>query len=399
MKNFGDAESILQRLTSILPVDDRPLALHAPCFQGNEWAYVKDCLDTGWVSSAGEYVQSFEKKLAEYTGMQHVVAVVNGTAALYLALLILGIKADDEVLVPALTFVATANAISYCGAIPHFVDSELSNLGIDAYKLDTYLEGIAEMRSDICYNRVNGHRIKAVVPMHTFGQPVDMDPLLAVCEKYHLDLIEDAAEALGTFYKGQHMGHWGRLSILSFNGNKIVTCGGGGAILSQDKDLAEQARHLSTQAKLPHPWLFQHDMIGYNYRLPNLNAALGCAQLEELPAFLTAKRNLAEYYQQSLQDLSVCTVYHEASFACSNYWLNILLLDDKIASVRDRLLTMAHKQGIMLRPAWNLLCHLPIYQNCPRMDLSQAESLVGRIINLPSSVELARKLIQSGSVS
>jgi len=282
-----DIRDILEILRQVLPADRHAIALHEPSFAGNEWTYVKDCLDTGWVSSVGAYVDRLEADLSAYAGVRNAIAVVNGTAALHICLILAGVKANDEVLIPALTFVATANAVAYCGAVPHFADVEERTLGIDPTRLADYLTTTAELRSGGCYNRRTGRRIKAVVAMHTFGHPVDLDPLWRHCLRFGIELIEDAAESLGSFYKGRHTGNWGRLAAVSFNGNKIVTTGGGGAILTNDQELALQARHITTTAKIPHRWAFDHDRIGYNYRLPNINAALGCAQLEQLPGFLT----------------------------------------------------------------------------------------------------------------
>lgn len=380
--------AIVQTLLKVLPKDKDFIALHEPLFNGNEWAYVKECLDSGWVSSAGQYVQRFEQQLLDYSGAKYAVAVVNGTAALHICLQMIGVSAGDEVLIPALTFVATANAVSYCGAIPHLVDSEEQTLGLDPYKLDTYLGEISEQRSGACINKKTGRRIKAVVPMHTFGHPVDLDPLVEICYKHRLELIEDGAESVGSQYKGKHVGNWGRASILSFNGNKIITTGGGGAILTNDESLARLAKHLTTQAKLSHKWAFNHDMAGYNYRMPNINAALGCAQLEQLPDFLRKKRTLAAKYQEAFAEVEGVKIFEEASYACSNYWLNVLLMNEEYSGERDNLLELTNGQGIMTRPAWTLMHRLPMYVNCPCMDLSGAESLERRIINLPSSVFL-----------
>lgn len=383
-----DLQDIITALREVLSSDRDYISLHEPQFAGNEWAYVKECLDTGWVSSVGSYVDRLEADLVAYTGVKRAIAVVNGTAALHVCLILAGVKAGDEVLIPALTFIATANAVAYCGAIPHFVDSEERTLGLDPVRLVDYLAERAELRHDGCYNRATGRRIKAVVPMHTFGHPVALDPLLDVCQRFQIELIEDAAESLGSFYKGRHTGNWGRLSALSFNGNKIITTGGGGAILTNDEELAAQAKHLTTTAKVPHRWEFNHDMIGYNYRLPNINAALGCAQLEQLPGFLANKRRLAEYYSAAFESVSGLKFVSEPEFANSNYWLNALLLDEELAAERDNLLALTNDMGLMTRPAWNLMHKLPMFTDCPRMDLRGAESLEKRLINIPSSAFL-----------
>lgn len=388
IKEF-DLNTILDTILSVLLDRQKPIALHEPLFQGNEWNYVQECLDSGWVSSAGNYVDRFEAQLAEYTGIKHVIAVVNGTAALHTCLQLAGVTGNDEVIVPALTFVATANAVSYCSAVPHFADSEEKTLGLDPFKLEDYLEEIAEIQSKSCFNKKSGRRIKAVVPVHTFGHPVDIDPLLEVCERFHLVLVEDAAESLGSFYKGYHTGSWGQLSALSFNGNKIITTGGGGAILTNNASLAATARHITKQAKLPHPWSFDHDMVGYNYRMPNVNAALGCAQLEQLPQLIEKKRALAQRYQQAFTHVEGTTIFKEPEFAHSNYWLNALLLDEAYSGERDKLLELTNKSGIMTRPAWTLMPKLPMYKDCPGMDLPCAESVERRLINLPSSAFLS----------
>jgi perosamine synthetase len=367
---------------------DSPVVLHEPCFAGNEWTYVKECLDTGWVSSVGKFVDRFEEQLAEYTGTKRAIAVVNGTAALHVCLLLAGVEAGDEVLIPSLTFIATANAVSYCNAIPHFVDCEERTLGLDPAALGRYLGEIAYMGADGCINRLTGRRIKAVVPMHTFGHPVDLDPLLYVCQRFRLELIEDAAESLGSYYKGKHTGNWGKLSALSFNGNKVVTTGGGGAILTNDEELGRKAKHLTTTAKVPHRWEFNHDMVGYNYRLPNLNAALGCAQLEQLPCFVVRKRALAERYRQAFTEVEGVKFFSEPEFAISNYWLNTLLLAENLAGERDAVLAATNDAGVMTRPAWTPMHRLPMFANAPRMALPVTESLAARLINIPSSASL-----------
>jgi len=385
-------QAVLSALQSVLPPGHAFLPLHEPSFVGNEWTYVKECLDTGWVSSVGKFVDRFENELAAYTGVKRAVVVVNGTAALHICLLLAGVKPGDEVLMPALTFIATANAVSYCGAVPHFVDSEERTLGIDPHKLAAYLDKITERRDDGCFNRNTGRRIKAAVPMHTFGHPVDLDPLGEVCCRFGIEMIEDAAESLGSFYKGRHTGQWGLLSALSFNGNKTITTGGGGAILTNDEDLGRLAKHLTTTAKVPHRWEFNHDIVGYNYRLPNVNAALGCAQLEQLPAFLVAKRALAERYRKVFADVPGVRFVTEPDGAHSNYWLNTILLDQAHAGQRDALLALTNDAGIMTRPAWTLMHKLPMFADCPKMDLSVAESLERRLINIPSSAMLGSGL-------
>ena len=382
-----DVEAVVSTLRRCLP-DTDAIGLHEPEFAGREWAYVKECLDTGWVSSAGEFVSQFERRLAEYTGAERAVAVVNGTAALHVALQLVGVEEGDEVLVPALTFVATANAVSYCGAVPHFVDSEARTLGLDPEKLALYLDDIVEDRAGTPHNRKTGRPLRAVVAMHTFGHPVDLDPLREVADRYELAVVEDAAEALGSRYKGEHVGTEGALATISFNGNKTITTGGGGALLTDDAELADRARHLTTTAKVDHRRDYYHDRVGYNYRLPNLNAALGCAQLEQLPSFLERKRRLAKHYAGAFRSVQGVEVVEEPSFAQSNYWLNALRLDADCAAHRADIVDQANEAGISTRPAWTLMPHLPMYEHCPRMDLSVAERLEERLLNLPSSASL-----------
>ncbi|HWQ61626.1 MAG TPA: DegT/DnrJ/EryC1/StrS family aminotransferase, partial [Negativicutes bacterium] len=295
------------------------------------------------------------------------------------------------VLTPALTFVATANAVSHAGGIPHFVDSEERTLGLDPHKLAAYLLETAAVKSDGCYNKATGRRIKAAMPMHTFGHPVDLDPLIELCGRYKIVLVEDAAESLGSYYKGVHTGKFGLISALSFNGNKVVTTGGGGAILTDDEELGRLAKHITTTAKLPHKWAFHHDMVAYNYRLPNINAALGCAQMEQLPGFIARKRALAARYRQALAAVPGVSFFSEQPFAESNYWLNALLLDEPDMAARDGLMAMCHEAGLMVRPAWTLMHRLPMYAACPRMDLSVDENIEARLVNLPSSVFLSEQ--------
>lgn len=388
MTNALEVNAVIQALKDVTRQQEDPVPLHAPVFSGNEWQYVRECLDTGWVSSVGRFVDQFERMLADYTGAGYAIATVNGTAALHVALLLAGIKPGDEVIIPDMTFVATANAVAYCGAIPHLADIGPATLGLDPDKLDRYLHEIVLVKEGVCINKATGRPIRAVVPMHTFGHPVELDKLIDVAEKYRLAVVEDAAESLGSYYKGKHTGTFGMLAAISFNGNKIVTTGGGGAILTNDPDLAKLAKHLTTTAKLPHSWEYVHDRTGFNYRLPNLNAALGCAQLEQLPGFLERKRRLADKYRAAFAGVSGVTFFTEPEGARSNYWLNVLLLDEAFASRRDELLETANAAGVMTRPAWTLMHHLEMYKQCPRMDLSNAEDIAGRLINIPSSANL-----------
>jgi perosamine synthetase len=367
-----------------------PVALHTPEFAGNEWQYVKECLDTGWVSSTGSYVDRFERDLAAFVGTGFAIACVNGTAALQIALLLAGVQPGDEVILPPLTFVATANAVAYANAIPHFVDIEASTLGMDPVRLDAHLAEIVERRGDVAVNRRTGRRIAAVMPMHTFGHPVDLDLILEACRRHGIPLVEDAAESIGSYYKGGHTGNHGVVSGMSFNGNKIVTTGGGGAVLTSDPEIARHAKHLTTTAKVPHRWEYIHDELGFNYRLPNINAALGVAQLEQLDGFLADKRRLAERYAEAFADVPGVEFVREPEFARSNYWLNAILLDPEFAALRDPILEATNDAGLMTRPAWRLMHRLPMYADSPRTDLPVAESIEARLINIPSSARLGR---------
>jgi aminotransferase in exopolysaccharide biosynthesis len=370
-------------------VGNGSIKLHEPCFSGNESKYVQECIDSTFVSSVGKFVDRFEKEVADYTGAKYAVAVVNGTAALHIALLLAGVESGDEVLVPTLSFVATANVVRYCGAKPHFVDSEQQTLGIDPEALQNYLQVNTEQRNGICLNRKTGNTVRALVPVHIFGHPCDLEGLLAVTKEFNLVLIEDAAESLGSTYHGRHSGTFGLLGTLSFNGNKTITTGGGGAILTDDPELAKRAKHLTTTAKTPHRWDYVHDEVGYNYRMPNLNAALGCAQLEQLPDFLASKRRLFESFQEAFRDIAGISLFTEPEGSQSNYWLQALLLDDSVANQRDSILEATNSAGLMTRPAWTLLHKLTPFQDCPHAPLPVAETLECRIINLPSSSGLA----------
>ena len=361
------------------------VALHEPRFDGNEWLYLKECLDSNYVSSVGEFVDQFEQSLVNYTGAKYAISVVNGTAALQIALKLAGVNSGEEVLLPALTFVATANAISYLGAIPHFVDSEESTLGIDVAKLREYLSANTEGQSGLCINKSTKRVIRALVPMHTFGHPSDLEQLLSIARDFNLVLVEDAAESLGSFYKGQHTGTFGLLGTLSFNGNKTITTGGGGAILTNDEELAIRAKHLTTTAKISHKWEFDHDEIGYNYRMPNINAALGCAQMEKLPEKISSKRELFKRYKEEFNSISGASIFEEPKNCQSNYWLQTLLLEEDSVNLRDSVLEASNKEGIMARPAWKLMSNLAPYRNSPAMSLKGANSLYRRVINLPSS--------------
>ena len=382
------AQAITEAIQQVLNSPQEFVPLHEPRFSGNESKYVQECIDSTFVSSVGEFVDRFENKLADYTGAKYAVAVVNGTAALHMALLLAGVDSGDEVLVPALSFVATANAVRYCGAKPHFVDSEERTLGMDPEALRAYLQASTEQRNGVCVNRNTGSPIRAMAPVHIFGHPCNLDGLLEVAKDFNLVLIEDAAESLGSTYHSWHTGTFGLFGTLSFNGNKTITTGGGGAILTDDPELAKRSKHLTTTAKTPHCWNYVHDEVGYNYRMPNLNAALGCAQLEQLPDFLASKRNLFEKYQEVFSETAGLNLFEEPEGTHSNYWLQALLLDDSVACQRDSILEATNSAGLMTRPAWTLLNKLSPFQDCPKGPLPIAESLEQRIINLPSSAGL-----------
>ncbi|MES2256304.1 MAG: LegC family aminotransferase [Pseudomonadota bacterium] len=365
-----------------------PAALHEPRFVGREWDYVKECIDTGWVSSVGSYVDRFERDLAAYTGAQHAVVVANGTVGLQVALEVSGIGHGDEVLVPALSFIATANAVSHCGATPHFLDSDAQTLGLSVAALKARLQQVGIRRNEGLFNRDTGRRIAAIVPMHTFGHPVDMPALMEVAASCGIEVIEDAAESLGSTLDARHCGTFGRLGVLSFNGNKIVTTGGGGAILTNDPELARRAKHLTTTAKQPHRWAFVHDEVAHNFRMPNLNAALGCAQLEKIEAFVDDKRVLTERYAQAFSGMSGATLFREREGVRSNYWLQALILDRDKAHLRDNILAATNDAGYATRPVWDLLPDQAFYRSSPCGDLDVARDLASRIINLPSSSQL-----------
>jgi perosamine synthetase len=383
------ADRVLAAVRAALPDADLPAPLHAPEFRGREWDYVKDCLDTGWVSSVGAYVDRIERDLEGFTGIAHAVAVSNGTAALDVCFRLAGVESGDEVLTPTLSFVATANAITYRGATPHFVDSEERTLGVDPARLEAYLQTVARIDREVCVNTRTGRPIRALAIMHVFGHPADVDGLAEVAARWKLVLVEDAAEALGSRWKGRHMGGFGRLAALSFNGNKIVTTGGGGAVLTDDPALAKRAKHLTTTAKVPHRWAFEHDEIGWNYRMPNLNAALGCAQLERLPDMMARKADLAGRYARAFEGLDGGRLLTPRAGATVNHWLNALVLDRPDRIARDSVLEALNDAGFQARPLWTLMHRLPMYARCPRDALPVAEALAARVINLPSSAALA----------
>lgn len=368
------------------------IALHEPRFDARDQEYVRDCIETGWVSTVGKYVDGFEKKLTEITGIPHAIAVVNGTCALHACLKLVGTEIGDEVLIPSLTFVATANAVHHCGAVPHFIASEEKTLGVDPEALEDYLASIAEIKSGKCVNKKTGRVIRALIPVHIYGTPCDMEALLRTCRKYHLELVEDAAESLGSSYRGKHTGAFGKLASVSFNGNKIVTTGGGGAILTTDATVAKQAKHLTNTAKQPHPYKFFHDVAAFNYRLPNLNAALGLSQLERFDALLAKKKQIHAAYKSRVTKNAGFSIHDAPRESTSNYWLNVAILNESFGTEADTIFEKTQTHSIHTRPAWELLHTLPMYKNCPRTDMAATENLAKRIVCLPSSPHLATQL-------
>ncbi len=377
-------ENIISFIRSIYNVEKDFIPLHEPRFRGNEKKYLNDCIDSTFVSSVGKYVDLFEKNIAEYTKAKYAVAAVNGTAALHIALLLAGVETDDEVITQPLTFVATTNAISYTGAKPVFIDVEKSTLGMSPVALEEWLKQNTIIKEGKTINKKTSRRIAAIVPMHTFGHPCRIDEIVEIADKYGIPVVEDAAESLGSRYKGKHTGTFGKLGILSFNGNKIITTGGGGMIVTDDEKLAKLAKHITTTAKKPHPYEYYHDMTGYNYRLTNLAAALGVAQMEQLDNFLESKRKLAEEYKSFFSNFDDVEFFTEPENSISNYWLNVLIFKDKKA--RDEFLEYSNANTIMTRPAWVLMNKLPMYKDCETGSLGNAEWLADRIVNIPSSV-------------
>lgn len=362
------------------------IPLHEPRFIGNEKKYLIDCVDSTFVSSVGKYVDDFEKQMAAYTGAKYAVACVNGTAALHMAMIVAGVKQNDIVITQPLSFIATCNAIAYIGASHLFVDVDMDTMGLSPEKLKSYLLENAIKKTDgFTYHKTTGQKISACIPMHTFGHSCRIDELATICKEYTISLIEDAAESIGSFYKGKHTGTFGLLGTFSFNGNKTITCGGGGAIVTDDITLAKKAKYLTTQAKVPHRWEFVHDEIGYNYRMPNINAALMVAQLESLNYFLENKRQLANSYKEFFKGTELQFV-EEPSGSRSNYWLNAILLSDR--NKRDEFLHYTNDNGIMTRPVWRLMNKLVMFKDAMHGDLSNSQMLEDRLVNIPSSVRL-----------
>ena len=360
--------------------------LSVPKFIGNEKKYLNECIDTTFVSSVGKFVDRFENDMAVYTGAKKAVVCVSGTNALHMAMMLVGVERDDEVLTQALTFIATCNAISYTGAHPVFLDVDKTTMGLSPDAVKAWLVKNAEIRDGQCYNKNTGRRVKACVPMHTFGHPVRIEELLDICNEYHIELVEDAAESIGSKYKGKHTGLFGKVGALSFNGNKTITTGGGGMLLFMDEELGALAKHLTTQAKVPHRWEFKHDHIGYNYRMPNINAALGCAQLEHLDEFIADKRQTAKAYAEFFQNVESIDFFTEPKHCFSNYWLNVVMLKDRDA--QQAFLQETNDNGVMTRPIWELMNRLPMFENCEHDSLENTIWFADRVVNVPSSVRM-----------
>ena len=360
--------------------------LSVPKFIGNEKKYLEECIDTTFVSSVGKFVDRFEEMVAEYTGAKKAVVCVSGTNALHMAMMLVSVERDDEVLTQALTFIATCNAISYIGAHPVFIDVDKDTMGLSPKAVKAWLEANAEIKNNACYNKGTGRRIKCCVPMHTFGHPVHIEELVEVCKEWHIELVEDAAESIGSFYKGKHTGTFGKVGTISFNGNKTITTGGGGMLLFMDEELGQLAKHLTTQAKVPHRWEFVHDHIGYNYRMPNINAAIGCAQMEYLEEFVLNKRETAAKYAEFFQNIKDVEFFTEPTDCRANYWLNAVILKDKEAQLE--FLQQTNDNGVMTRPIWELMNRLPMFEHCQNDGLKNTIWFADRVVNIPSSVRL-----------
>jgi len=376
------AKKFISHVREIYETDEF-IPLHEPKFIGNEKKYVTDTIDSTFVSTAGKYVEAFEQNIAEYVGAKHAIATVNGTSALHMALVLAGVTNGDLVITQSFTFVATCNAVRYCGADPVFVDIDKLGLGMSPHALEEYLTSQTIMKDGQCIHVESGRRIKACVPMHTFGNPVDMDKIISICKRFSVFIVEDAAESLGSMYKGHHTCTFGELGILSFNGNKIITTGGGGMIITNNDELAVKAKYLTTTAKIAHKWNYVHDIVGYNYRMPNLNAALGCAQIENLALFVDKKRQLADKYSSWSRENGI-NFFQESEMSKSNYWLNAIILDDE--KERDAFLKETNDNGVMTRPSWEPMHRLSMYKECFCGSLNNTELMAARIVNIPSSV-------------
>lgn len=380
-------QKIVDYIKDLYGQDFVPLSV--PQFIGNEKKYLNECIDTTFVSSVGKFVDRFEDDMAAYTGAKRAVVCVSGTNALHMALMLAGVERDDEVLTQALTFIATCNAISYIGAHPVFIDVDKQTMGLSPDAVKAWLTAHAEVRNGHCYNKQTGRRVKACVPMHTFGHPVRIEELAVICAEWHLELVEDAAESIGSKYKGKHTGLFGKVGVLSFNGNKTITTGGGGMLLFNDEELGTLAKHLTTQAKVPHRWEFRHDHIGYNYRMPNINAALGCAQLEHLDEYVADKRATAAAYAEYFKQVDDIQFFSEPENCFSNYWLNAVILKDHEA--QQAFLQYTNDHGVMTRPIWELMSRLPMFEHCQHDELENTIFFADRVVNIPSSVRLVGK--------
>lgn len=381
MTRENDHQSILSLVRSIHGEGFIPL--HRPVFAGNEKRYLTECIDSNFVSSVGARVVEFEQQIAAFIGAKHAVATVNGTAALHVALQLAGVERGDEVLTQALTFIATCNALSYAGAAPVFIDVDRDTLGMSPNALRRFLSNYAEVRDGKAWNKTTGRRLAACVPMHTFGFALRIEEIVAVCDEYGIPVVEDAAESLGSYVGERHTGTFGKLATFSFNGNKVITTGGGGMIVTDDDDLARRAKHLTTTAKVPHAYEFVHDEIGYNYRLPNLNAALGCAQMEMLPRMLAIKADVAARYAQFFRESDIGFVTARPG-TIANHWLNAIVLDSE--AERDAILEYTNSRDVMTRPVWRLMSRLEMFRDCQHGGLENSRWLEARVVNLPSSV-------------
>jgi perosamine synthetase len=384
-KNYNNKNSEIIDFIKSIYNKKKFIPLHEPRFSGNEKKYLNECIDSTFVSSVGKFVDEFEEKIAKYTGAKYAVATVNGTLALHLSLILAKVDKDSEVITQPLTFVATCNAISYCNAKPIFIDVDKDTMSLSPAALQFFLEKNTIFKNNKCINKKTKKIIKACVPMHSYGHPCRIDEIKKILKRYNIFLIEDAAESLGSFYKNKHTGTFGELGVISFNGNKIVTAGGGGCIITNNKTLAKKAKYLSTTAKIPHKWDFNHDMVGYNYRMPNLNAAFLVAQLEKLNDFIINKRNLANKYETFFKD-TVYNFFKEPKNSRSNYWLNSIILKNK--TQRDKFLKETNFNGVMTRPIWILMNKLPMFKDAQCDDLKNSKWLAERVVNIPSSVTL-----------
>lgn len=382
MSDYSEVIRFIHRMYST----DELVPLSVPKFVGNEKKYLEECIDSTFVSSVGKFVDRFEEDMAHYTGAKKAVVCVSGTNALHMSLLLVGVERDDEVLTQALTFIATCNALSYIGVHPVFIDVDRNTMGLSPDAMKEWLVKNAEIRNGQCYNRNTGRRVKACVPMHTFGHPVRIDEIVDVCAEYHIELVEDAAESIGSKFKGQHTGTFGKVGAISFNGNKTITTGGGGMMLFQDEELGKLAKHLTTQAKVPHRWEFRHDHIGYNYRMPNINAALGCAQLENLDLYIESKRQVAAEYEEFFSHIPDVEFFVDSDNTFSNYWLNAVIMKDKESQLN--FLQQTNDNGVMTRPIWELMNRLPMFENCENDGLKNTIWFADRVVNIPSSVRL-----------